>query len=242
VQIGDAATLLTNEGEIAKSYPPGGAGTFLSNHDQPRIMSQLHGDGKAARQAAAVLLTTPGVPFVYYGEELGMLGTKPDEQIRTPLPWTSSAPGFGFTTGTPWEPFADGAASSNVASESADPSSVLATYRDFIAIRTQHPALATGAFLPVEASSRRVAASVRSDGADRLLVVQNLSTDPQDGVELNLRSGPLCGTPVAQVLYATDDVPPSVAAPVITSNGGFSGYVPVDELPGRATLVIRLSP
>lgn len=85
VQVGDAASLLTNEGEIATSYPSAGAGTFLSYHDQPRIMTQLHGDASAAGQAAAELFTAPGVPFVYHGEELGLLGTKPDEQIRTPL-------------------------------------------------------------------------------------------------------------------------------------------------------------
>ena len=242
VQIGDAATLLTNEGDIATSYPEGGAGTFLSNHDQPRIMSQVHGDAAAAAQAAAVLFTAPGVPFVYYGEELGMLGTKPDEQIRTPLPWTSSGPGFGFTTGAPWEPFGDGTADANVAAESQDPTSLLATYRDLIALRTQHPALAVGTFLPVEASSREVAASIRTDGAEKLLVMQNLSTDPLDGVLLNLKSGPLCGVPVAQVIYASAGMSSAAVAPTITPGGGFSDYVPVAELPAHSTVVIRLSP
>ena len=242
VQIGDAASLLANEGEIATSYPPGGAGTFLSNHDQPRIMSQVHGDISAAEEAAAVLFTAPGVPFIYYGEELGMLGTKPDEQIRTPLPWTSSGPGFGFTTGTPWEPFSDGAAAANVATEAPDPTSLLTTYRDLITLRTQHPALAVGTFLPVVASSRKVAASVRVGRAEQLLVVQNLSTVPIDAVQLDLASGPLCGSLAAHVLYASAGGPRSAAAPVITPDGGFASYIPVDELPARSTVVIRLSP
>ena len=171
-----------------------------------------------------------------------MLGTKPDEQIRTPLPWTSSGPRFGFTTGASWEPFADGAATTNVAAETPDPTSLLATYRTLITLRTEHPALAVGAFLPVAASSRKVAASVRADGAEELLVVQNLSPDPIDGMQLNLKSGPLCGTPAAQVLYASAGVSPSGAAPVITPDGGFSNYVPFAELPARSTVVIRLSP
>ena len=48
-------------------------------------------------------------------------GTKPDERIRAPMPWTAQAPGFGFTTGAPWEPFADDAAGIDVATEAADP-------------------------------------------------------------------------------------------------------------------------
>ena len=242
VRLGDAGSLLLTQRDIATVYPGGGAGTFLSNHDQPRIMTQLQGDASAASEAAAALLTGPGVPFIYYGEELGMLGSKPDEQIRTPLRWTPSGPDFGFTTGTPWEPFADGAASANVASESADPTSLLSTYRDLIHLRAQHPALADGSFTPVSASSGAVAASVRAYGTERLLVIQNLSTDPVTAPTLNLKAGPLCGTPTAQVLYASAGIARSASAPVITPDGGFSGYVPLDELPSRATVVIRLTP
>ena len=65
--------------------PRGEYATFLSNHDQERVMSYFKGDPIKAKLAASVLLTTPGTPFVYYGEEIGMTGNKPDEQIRTPM-------------------------------------------------------------------------------------------------------------------------------------------------------------
>jgi len=42
------------------------------------------------------------VPFVYYGEEIGMTGEKPDEMIRTPMQWSGEAKA-GFTTGRTWE-------------------------------------------------------------------------------------------------------------------------------------------
>jgi glycosidase len=38
-----------------------------------------------AQTAASLLLTSPGVPFLYYGEEIGHTGSKPDENIRTPM-------------------------------------------------------------------------------------------------------------------------------------------------------------
>ena len=61
--------------------------TFLRNHDQNRILSELGGDQQRMRVAAAIVLTLPGTPYLYYGEEIGMLGLKPDEYIREPFVW-----------------------------------------------------------------------------------------------------------------------------------------------------------
>src|SRR6185312_11499151 len=60
---------------------------FLGNHDRDRVLDQLHGNTSHMRMAAAMLLTMPGHPFVYYGEEIGMHGVKPDERIREPMRW-----------------------------------------------------------------------------------------------------------------------------------------------------------
>ncbi|MBK8291612.1 MAG: hypothetical protein IPK96_12450, partial [Flammeovirgaceae bacterium] len=61
--------------------------TFLKNHDQNRIMSELGNDLSKAKVAAGILLTLPGTPYIYYGEEIGMQGLKPDEYIREPFIW-----------------------------------------------------------------------------------------------------------------------------------------------------------
>jgi glycosidase len=240
VQGGDATSLTVGEAEVADRYTAGPAGTFLSNHDQVRSMTSLKGDLGAAKEAAAVLLTGPGVPFIYYGEELGLTGEKPDEHIRRPLPWTAIGPGFGFTTGTPWEPFGDGAATANVATELADPTSLLSTYRELLALRTAHSALSRGSFARVSASSPSVAAGLRVSPDEHLLVVQNLRDEPASGVSLDLDAG-LCGAPTATVLY-----PPSLAGtipgPTLTATGGFSGYLPLPDLPPRAVVVISLAP
>ena len=120
VQGGDATSLVAGQEEVANRYTAGPAGTFLSNHDQVRWLTGFKGGVDAAKQAAAILLTGPGVPFIYYGEEIGLTGGKPDENIRRPMPWTSASPTFGFTSGTPWEAFGDGALTANVGSEATD--------------------------------------------------------------------------------------------------------------------------
>ena len=74
---------------------------FLTNHDQARIMSEVEGNEKKARLAATILLTLPGQPYLYYGEEIGMLGKKPDEAIREPFQWTDNGIDMHTTT---WEP------------------------------------------------------------------------------------------------------------------------------------------
>ncbi len=81
--------------------------TFLANHDQPRSMTRLGGDHAKARLAASLQFTAPGTPFIYYGEELGQQGAKPDPDIRRPYQW-SAAPHAGFSTVAPWRtPFDD---------------------------------------------------------------------------------------------------------------------------------------
>lgn len=241
---GDAGSLLYSEGSIQKAYSGGGAGTFLSNHDQPRIMTQLRADASAMATSAGTLLTAPGTPFVYYGEELGMVGDKPDEQIRTPYPWTAADPGHGFTDGTPWEPFAAGADTANPAAEAGDPTSFLSTYRDLIRLRTAHPALATAPVLALEASSPRVAASLRVEkNGERLIVIQNLGTDAAPDVSLGLRNGPFCAPLTkASAIYPAALAATAIPAPVVDGSGGFSDYRPLATIPGRSTTVISLSP
>ena len=62
-------------------------GTFLSNHDQNRIFSAVDDNLEKAKLAAAILFTLPGSPYIYYGEEIGMKGKKPDPNIREPFLW-----------------------------------------------------------------------------------------------------------------------------------------------------------
>ncbi|HEX8777828.1 MAG TPA: alpha-amylase family glycosyl hydrolase [Rhodanobacter sp.] len=150
---------------------------FLSNHDQERVMSQLAGNPQHMRTAAAMLLTLPGEPYVYYGEELGTLGKKPDPALREPMRWNRSAKAQGETT---WEAVdGDNGAAVSVAAEQADPHSLLHVYTRLIHWRSEVPALRDGGFRAYPEASDHLAAWERTDGRDTVLVVHNLSGEPQ---------------------------------------------------------------
>jgi glycosidase len=238
VRLGDPDTIANVQAEVTAAYPAGGYAAFLTNHDQNRTFDVLGRDPAAAGLAASLLLTGAGVPFVYYGEELGLRGRKPDEEIRTPLPWDANAPGYGFTTGQPWEAFAPGAETAAIAVQRDDPGSLLARYRALIRLRQAHSALRTGDLVPVEAATPGVYAYLRHDAAETIAVVANLSDQPVDGVTLALPAGPLCGTPSAALLLGDGEA----RAPQVNAGGGFDDFRPVDHLDARQVVVIRLSP
>jgi alpha-amylase len=148
--------------------------TFLTNHDQNRVMSQLGGNQNKAKVASSLLLTSPGVPFIYYGEELGMLGQKPDQAIRRPMQW-SPEDGAGFTAGMPWQAPDSNYGFINVAVETEDPDSLLNHYRKLIQLRNQHPALSEGDYYLVKTHETHLYACLRATDKEKLLVVINTS-------------------------------------------------------------------
>src|SRR5262245_14105152 len=150
---------------------------FLTNHDQERAMSVLGDDVSKAKIAATALLTLPGLPFIYYGEEIGMLGAKPDERIRTPMQWSGEEKG-GFTTGRPWEPFQSNYREVNVSLQADDPDSLLNLYRRLIHLNTEHPALSHGSFTPLVSNNGSVAAFLRQADDEAILVVLNFGQQP----------------------------------------------------------------
>ena len=134
--------------------PVGAAPTWvLENHDVTRLATR-YGGARQARAAALLLLGLPGPVFLYAGQELGLPEVDlPDEVrqdpvffrsegarkgrdgCRVPLPWTDAAPGFGFTTGTPWLPIPDAWGPASVEVQEQSPASTLSLYRDAIRLR-----------------------------------------------------------------------------------------------------------
>ncbi|MEZ0607378.1 alpha-amylase family glycosyl hydrolase [Fibrella sp. WM1] len=122
-------------------------GLILSNHDQNRIGSMLGGDVNKLTVAANLLLTLPGNPYLYYGEELGMLGMKPDEFIREPFLWNVGKHDPDRARWMELAPFKRGARYSTsrtvrpLAQQQTDPNSLFSHYKRLIAFRNSHPVL-----------------------------------------------------------------------------------------------------
>lgn len=177
VSSGSATGIAAKYAEMQRSYPKGVIDSpFLTNHDQVRLASQLGGNAGRLFNAAAILLTLPGAPFLYYGEEVGIQNgpTNGDESKRTPMPWTAAG---GFTTGTPWFQYAPGIATTNVATQSSNASSLFARYRALIHARKSSPALTRGeiGMLTPQSGSSPVLAFLRVASGERALVVHNLT-------------------------------------------------------------------
>ncbi|OMF37818.1 alpha-amylase [Paenibacillus sp. FSL H8-0548] len=176
---------------------------FLSNHDQNRVMTVLNGNVAHAKMAAAMLLTLPGTPYLYYGEELGMKGAKPDEYIREPMLWYKAASGGeGQTT---WEKPRNNpdAAEVSVEAQSADNQSMLSHYRELISWRNEEPALRDGgiAEFKLEPANHKLSVYIRVIANERVLVVHNLSGEQQS---TDLQPSKLFGT-FESINHATSD-------------------------------------
>jgi len=210
---------------------------FLRNHDQPRAKTELHGDVARAKLAASLLLTLPGVPFVYYGEELGMAGDKPDPRIRTPMQWTLG-PAAGFTTGVPWEPLQADSLTANVAVMDGDPGSLLNHYRRLIHLRAATPALGAGALVPLETGTEQVAAWLRVAADDVALVVANLGGTDAADVTVSSAEGALPGGRYVPAMLLGDGAPRALT---VEDDGRVQGWTPLASLAPRETYVIRLS-
>lgn len=157
---------------------------FLRNHDQTRTATEFRGDIPRQKLAATLLLTLPGLPFLYYGEEIGMTGDKPDPRLRTPMHWTGGRAG-GFTRGHAWEPLQPDSATANVASQDTDERSLLNRFRRVIHLRTQNPALASGQLVPLQTPDTSVIAYLRRDARQTVLVAANLSAQAKGAITLS---------------------------------------------------------
>jgi alpha-glucosidase len=164
----------------------------LGNHDRQRLASRI--GLPAARSAAMLQLTMPGVAVIYYGEELGMQnavitgkdvldgyeknipGLGFDRDVaRTPMQWDGSQ-NAGFTTGRAWLPVAAGYEHTNVADESGDPTSLLNLYKKLLKLRQSMPALLHGTYEPLTHTQAHLFGFVRAYQGQRLAVIINFSS------------------------------------------------------------------
>jgi alpha-glucosidase len=168
--------------------PRGWPTWVLSNHDNVRHADR-YGTEARARAAAVLLLTLRGTPFLYAGEELGLLDAviPPDRVVdpggrdgcRAPVPWTrADGHGWGRVDGTdgPWLPFPPDASRRSVEAMREDPGSILHLYRAVLAERRRSQALQLGDLTLLDAPDG-VLAWERSAADDRRLVAVNFTEE-----------------------------------------------------------------
>ena len=148
--------------------------TFLTNHDQERILSSVNGNTAKAKLAASLLFTLPGSPYIYYGEEIGMKGKKPDPYIREPYLWDEKSKDESRTT---WETprYSSDTTVIPLAMQLSDGNSLFNHYKKLIGLRNTSSALTSGDLVPVTISDPSICAFLRTDTGQSLLVVHNLS-------------------------------------------------------------------
>jgi len=231
---GDAAAIKAKQTSLQALLPQGQYGTFLGLQDSNRIISQLRSSEPKARLAATLLLTSPGVPFLWYGEEIGMRGNKPDVYIRRPMQWADQ-PRAGFTTGRPWMDVDLNYDVVNVAEESVDPDSLLSHYRRLTRLRTSYSALRTGSWQALQSSTSGVYAYLRHDDEHDVLVVLNLSAEAVTGCELSAQSSAIpAGSYAPQDLLSQE----SIARLTVSGDGAFQGYAPLPALAALTGYVV----
>lgn len=131
----------------------------LGSHDTPRILSVLGGDTEMAKLAAVVLFTFPGVPCVYYGDEIGMEGWR-DPDNRHPMRWDANQ----------WD------------------TDLLAHHKRLIALRRESDALQHGGFQFLHTADRLLAYQRESD-KERVIVVAYAGDAPLENVRIPVWHG-----------------------------------------------------
>lgn len=155
-----------------------------------RLATLLHNSRPEIELIHALILSLPGSPCLYYGDEIGMgdnIWLNDRDAVRTPMQWTPDR-NAGFSTADPGKLYLPTITSLvhhytsvNVEAQQSSPSSLLHWLRHILAIRKAHPAFAVGAFEPLDATSDAVLAFQRSmrgePGYDdeTLVVVANMS-------------------------------------------------------------------
>jgi alpha-amylase len=222
---GSARTLIPLLQRTYDTLPDQRWGTFLTNHDQPRYTSQVE-EPERQRVGAMMLLSFPGTPYIYYGEEIGMPGDKPDPNIRTPMQWTPQRNG-GFTTGIPYTDLQPGWEETNVALQTDDPDSLLSTYRAWSQAREVHPTLQTGTFAVLESEDRSILAFVRQHEEETLLVLINPGANPTEELTFTVPDG---------ITGPTTDIFTGEPGPSINDDG----ILTLPPLDGRSGTILKV--
>ena len=213
----------------------------FDNHDNNRSWDR-YGDGQhneqIAKLLATMLFTSRATALMYYGEELGMVTSTPTrvEDVkdpigitgwpkekgrdgeRTPMQWDGSGPQAGFSTNSKtWLPVPANYTSINVATELADPNSMLNWHKQLIAMRRENPALHDGGVVMLDIDNPHVFSYVRTAPAGKhpVLVSLNMTAEPQT-ISLDLTKAGASGDGVKTLLASDPALNEATSAKSVT--------------------------
>jgi len=237
VQSGNPNEIADHLNLIKTSYPGQKYGTFLTSHDIDRVYTKLNENVAQMKLSASIYLTIPGIPFIYYGEEIGLTGSGADENKRRPMQWTGSAKA-GFTTGNPWMAPGTNYTTNNVATMSTNPSSLLSHYKNLIRLRNENPALRKGIFKMLTQFNSSLLAYARVYEQSGVLVIHNLSGQPRS-LDMSLETSAL----LEGTYFATDLLTQTSLGTIsIDANGAFQNWTASANLiPSRSSWIVSLT-
>ncbi|GAA5215837.1 alpha-amylase family glycosyl hydrolase [Corallincola platygyrae] len=158
--------------------------TFLANHDSftgGRLYEQFAGDLASYKTAVTTLLTLPGIPFIYYGDEIGMGHTlapsdpDPDHRLRGPMSWNADHNSAGFSSKKAFRGLARNYSEFNVEVQMKERDSIFYHYKKLIELRNTNPALFMGSFRVLDHSNNKVLVFLRELENQKVLVAINYS-------------------------------------------------------------------
>ena len=176
---------------------------FITNHDQKRVASDLSEDQTAMKFAAGLLLTMSGNPFVYYGEEIGMVSDgEADENKRAPMKWTRNE-NAGETIGPPDMTLGIEENILSVEEQADTESSLLNYYKRALRMRRLNPEIARGEMEIVDdLSTEDIAVIKKITKKNAVVLIYNMSEEVQ---KIDLASTDLVNLVIADYLVIDED-------------------------------------
>jgi len=146
---------------------------FLSNHDNGRSAGYLGRKLENEKMAASLYLMMPGNSFIYYGEEIGMIGSGIDENKRMPFLWsTKSKTGMTFS---PPNATQSENIDAGVLEQEQDEASLLQFYKKAIMLKNQNPEIARGSIKLIEVGDEKLCAYSSEYEGSKVYIIHNLS-------------------------------------------------------------------
>ena len=150
---------------------------FLSNHDVGRIAGFVNRDELKMKMAGAMNILMSGSCFIYYGEEIGMIGSGNDPSKRAPMYW-NAARDNGTTNPPPECELPDEYPLGSLEEQRNDDTSLYNYYRQIIAIRNSMPIIARGTTTAEEALNVNcISAQRKTWGEEECIILMNINTE-----------------------------------------------------------------